>query len=909
MASAMGVQGVSADSTDLTRLEEVVVTATYKASLQRAMDIKRHSGGVVDAISAEDMGKFPDTNLAESLQRISGVSIDRSGGEGQYVTVRGFGPQFNTVLVNGRTLSTDNQGREFSFDTLPSELVSSVNVHKTSSAALQSGGIGATVNLKTARPLDIDGFKTAGSVKGVYGTYSEETSPQISGMVSNTFLNETLGVLLSVNHQERSGRSDEAMTRGFLVNTGIPEAELTNSAENVFVPRNYDQRVNFDERTRSGGNLVLQYSPMDELTLTADVLYSKFDIETDVTALAHWFTSSNLENVVTDDNGTVVHLEQNTGFATDFLAQTFNRKSETTALGFNADWGVTDSLTLTFDASYSESIVDDEDGDADVQSTIGYLNRIAYDHTDGADLPSIYGFQEANGSVGHYLDPANTRAHYMQRAGWDTEDRVTQFKMDGVWDEGSSSGLTKASFGLMYTAQTKTNTRYDNTYGPHCVFCGYPDSPVGDGIANQVVFDAGSDFLGGLSGSVPTQWLRHNAEEQFQKLEDASGISFDAIRQGNSYQVEENTLAAYFEFEFMGELGRMPFTAHTGLRLESTDATVDGTEAPLERLVILDQTELLAVTSVPSPISANTDYSAFLPNMDFKLNVTDDLIARLAYSKSMTRPTVDQLVPAININGTTQGGDLAASSGNPELQPFESDNLDLSLEWYYGDTSYVSVGYFKKQVSNFIVNHVQPLTFTDSAGNLVTDPSTGDITTIYPGQDASEAVDANDEVAVFGLTSPSNGEEAEVDGLEFTVQHAFGETGFGVIANATFVDSNAELDVNDITQTFALTGLSDSLNLVGFYERGPFQIRLAWNSRDKFLQSLTQEVGSEPIFVDAYDQWDISGSYDINENVSVFFEGINITDEIITKHGRYDNQMLLVTDTGARYALGVRATF
>jgi len=157
-------EGSVADE-DTVAIEEVVVLG-IRGSLKRAAEIKRVSVGVVDSISSEDIGKFPDTNLAESLQRITGVSIDRSGGEGQFVTVRGFGPEFNNVLLNGRQLSTDNTGREFSFDLLASELVSGVNVNKTSTAALQSGGIGSTVNIKTARPLDIGGFKIAGSAKG-----------------------------------------------------------------------------------------------------------------------------------------------------------------------------------------------------------------------------------------------------------------------------------------------------------------------------------------------------------------------------------------------------------------------------------------------------------------------------------------------------------------------------------------------------------------------------------------------------------------------------------------------------------------------------------------------------------------------------------------------------------------------
>jgi len=185
---------------------EIIEIKGIRGSLGRAMDAKREAGGVVDSISAEDIGKFPDTNLAESLQRITGVSIDRSGGEGQLITVRGFGPQFNTVLVNGRQMASENQSRAFSFDTIASELVKSLDVHKTSTATLQSGGIGSTINVNTARPFAINGFKIAGSVKGIYDENSEETTPQVSALISNTFNDDSFGVLFALSHQERDTR-------------------------------------------------------------------------------------------------------------------------------------------------------------------------------------------------------------------------------------------------------------------------------------------------------------------------------------------------------------------------------------------------------------------------------------------------------------------------------------------------------------------------------------------------------------------------------------------------------------------------------------------------------------------------------------------------------------------------------
>ncbi|MGL6159936.1 MAG: TonB-dependent receptor [Microbulbifer sp.] len=927
MASVFGAgaQAQSDDAQQSGTIEEISVTG-IRASLQRAMDIKRDGSGVVDAISAEDIGKFPDTNVAESLQRITGVSIDRSGGEGQLITVRGFGPQFNTVLVNGRQMATENQGREFSFDTLASELVKGIAVHKTSTASLQSGGVGSTVNVTTARPFDFNGFKVAGSVKSLYDENSEESSPQISGLVSNTFADGKFGVLLAVSHQERSTRLNQGQTDGWLANVldNVDPGEIDDSASrsgNTFIPQNFDTKVTFEERTRTGGSLVLQFAPTDDLEVTLDGIYSDFDIETDATSFGHWFTADNLENIVLDENGTAIDLYQEVGHATDFHAKKFDRLTKTSQYGINAQWTASDNLSLSFDASTSSAERAGNNGGENQLSLIGYLNRSRLQIHPGQILPHSSEFQSADPSINNadgvqagvsdYLDPSNGRAHVMLRRGWATDDQVDQYHIDGVWDEGSSSGLIRASFGLLYSTQTKSNVRLtDEADGVHCTFCGYPE---GVDIPDEFlsVFDAGSGFLGDVSGSenLTTQWLAHDGEQLFAYLENIAGISYDAVRRNNSFKVEENVLATYLELEFAGELAGMPLTAHTGVRVESTDITVDGTESPLERLDILDQTELTAVLGEAQAIKADSSYDSVLPNMDLKLDITDSLIARFAASRTLTRPTLNQLAPVTVINETRQGGNLNSSSGNQELEPFASGNLDLSLEYYYGDNSYVSVGYFRKDVENFIISITEDQTFTNSAGELVTDPSTGDVTDIAPEEDRQNAVDPNDSVAVFTLTKPSNGESAQVEGLELAVQHSFSDTGFGVIANVTLVDSDAKLDVDDVTQAFALPGLSDSFNLVGFYEKGPFQARLAWNWRDEFLQSLVQNVSGEPTFVDDYQQWDMSASYDINDSVSIFFEGLNLTEEVLLKHGRYDNHFLLAEDSGRRFALGLRATF
>jgi TonB-dependent receptor len=271
-AMAQG-SGTSAEDEPF-EIDEIVVTG-IRGSLNRAMDIKRNSDRIVDSISSENLGKFPDSNVAESLQRISGVSIDRSGGEGQFVTVRGFGPSFNTVLVNGRSFATENQGREFSFDLLAADLITGADVYKSSVATTQTGALGATINVKTARPLDIGGFKFVASAKGMYEDLSERVQPQGFAFISDTFMDDRLGLLLSISHQSRDAQIDSVETRGFNPNSSLPQAGL----EGVFVPQNFDQITNFENRDRTGVTGVIEYKATDRLHFTVDALWNRFKVK------------------------------------------------------------------------------------------------------------------------------------------------------------------------------------------------------------------------------------------------------------------------------------------------------------------------------------------------------------------------------------------------------------------------------------------------------------------------------------------------------------------------------------------------------------------------------------------------------------------------------------------------------
>ncbi|RME63203.1 MAG: TonB-dependent receptor, partial [Alphaproteobacteria bacterium] len=293
-------------------------------------------------------------------------------------------------------------------------------------------------------------------------------------------------------------------------------------------------------------------------------------------------------------------------------------------------------------------------------------------------------------------------------------------------------------------------------------------------------------------------------------------------------------------------------------------------------------------------VMQTNSYDKLLPSFTAWADITDDFVVRFAASKSLTRPQLTDLAPRVNID-VTRPSNLLASGGNPNLKPFVSDNFDLSFEWYFREASFLTLGLFYKQVDDFIVSAAADEAFPIANADAIPE--------FLPNNEA-----------IFSVRRPRNAESARVRGLEISGQVVFDMLpspfdGLGLTANATFVSSNAELNTGAITQTFALEGLGNSQNVVGFYEKGPVEFRVAYNRRAAFMQTLVAPVGGDPVFVKTFDQIDVRGSYTFLERYSVFFEGINITKSKTQKHGRFENQITKLENTGARYAFGVRAEF
>ena len=385
-----------------------------------------------------------------------------------------------------------------------------------------------------------------------------------------------------------------------------------------------------------------------------------------------------------------------------------------------------------------------------------------------------------------------------------------------------------------------------------------------------------------------------------------SGFDLDFT---NRHRVSEETTAVYAQVDYETELGGKDFKLLAGFRYEQTDVVGTTLQNAPEAMVYINPTEFRPqFTEDVVAYSLESDYDNFLPSIDMSLELKDGLIGRLSYGRTLARPDLNAMKPALSIGDARPGGPYNASQGNPGLLPYESDNLDLALEYYYGDGSYAAVGLFKKWVDNYIVSTITQAPIEGALGYNLTDPNPGDDGNFPPNTPGGP----NDQEIIWDIASFANGESASVEGAELALQHFFGESGFGMQLNYTYVEGDVEYDSLSLDQSVALTGLSDSANFVAFFEKDRFKARVAYNWRDEFLLSANQlRQMNEPVFIEEYGQWDARVSYDVltDDRMTLYLEAINLGEEPLQAHGRFDNQFLLFSDQRARYSFGLVSRF
>ncbi|MFC7292756.1 TonB-dependent receptor [Hirschia litorea] len=882
-------------------LDTIVVTG-IRSSLKDAMDIKRSGQGVVDAISAEDIGKFPDTNLAESLQRITGVSIDRSNNEGNQVTVRGFGPSFNMVTLNGRqmprssSLLTDGIPRSFNFRELSSELVSGIEVYKTGRSDVDSGGIGSTINVKTARPFDNKGFQAFGSLKGIADLSVENgdsVTPEISGLISHTFMDDKFGVLLALSQSERDSHRDRAGTQGWVRNRGqnIDTSAVDNGTGSWWAPWTVDLDSWDTERTRQNGQLVLQFAPTNDITATVDYTATRFEQSTSMNRQSLWFDNP---TGAADVNGTLVNPIQ-TNDELNFWAWQFEEKTESDSIGLNLEWQATDTLSFELDVHDSTSKSNPNGVNSEQLANLANPGKLVnYSADFSGDIPTVD--VDDSALTGGAYNADNIIADLFQTRGYQIDNNVQQIKLGGTWENAGDGALTQVKFGVQktkYAVDTKTFGTFAFVTSLDLTGLGLTFDNAGDAL----------DEFGDASQTFP--FIPNYSALGFIELTKGQDLFFQSAPSLNG--VEEQTLAMYVNADFETEFNGMPIYANAGVRFEDTDVEAYSVQPAITNLQYWHEEEIQLVTGDDVPAGLSGGYKRMLPNFDMKVDITDALVGRFSYGKTMTRSGLGNMFPSTTITQRRPGDIFKASQGNPGLLPYESDNFDFSLEYYYNDASYVSVGYFQKYVDNFIGQSTELRTINDAAGNPLTDPSVdpgaGCPSSVIPTEACLNRPDQP--VIMFETTTTTNQGSAEVDGWELNVQHMFGETGFGAIANYTIVNADVAYDIRQIDGNRALTGLSDSANLVAFYEKNGIQARIAYNWRDEFLLA----GGNEPTFTEAYGQIDANASYEINPHFTVFVEGLNLTNETTRTHGRYKEQLLSAEQYGPRINFGVRAKF
>lgn len=904
-------------------VEKIVVTG-IAGSVERSIARKRANDIISDSISSEDLGKFPDNNIADSLQRVPGVAIDRAGGEGRFVSIRGLGPSFTGVLINGRTPASENEERSFSFDTLASELISTVDVFKTANASQKEGGLGGVVNIVTARPFDFDGLKFAGSLKGMYEENSKDTSPQGSFIVSNTFDDGRFGILASVTYQERSTDKYAVENEHIAKTTLEPFLSFTDPSqgwaggyaysgdgldEDTYRIQSLYAGITHEKRRRLGGNVVLQYQATDDLTLTADAIFSDYD-----TSTSRYWTGSYLwaptlsEHNVVDENGFYEVIDH--GFEEGYdisgyahALTTTERPTESNVLGLNAEWLINDEWSMVADISQSRALLDNPG--LDRLYILEFLNRPGYLLTSTGGIPSIEYADEA--AIKPEMGSQNMqdlRARISGDSGIYNKAKNQEAKLDFKWEPLDSS-IRRVKFGTNYTTAEK-RTEYWST--PELIRRMYHGLATGQQIDYDSivtgVFSPGNKF-NGLSSDVymidPVayrNWMANNLDGRTKAQTDAgiaskqafidNNSSWDAVRSNDSYVLEEKVASAYAEGTWETLVSDMKLSVTAGLRYTHTELTSDGTSQVLESL----ERESTLPGEPPSPwlvqtfkdeagtpISLKNSYDNWLPSANALLEVTDEFYIRGAISETLTRPTLSALAPYTSYNTTTVTT-RTAMGGNPNLKPYVSQNYDLSFEYYYGDADLIALALYKKDIDNFIVRYSAPEVFEDLQ---VEDP----------------------EWKEFQVTRPQNGKSATIEGMEINWASTF-ENGLGFTANYTFVNSSASLSDAGDAEQFALPGLSDTGNFSVFYNNDKLQARLAYNYRTPFLGIVFNGPSNEPIHYDSYGTLDVSFSYDINKHVTAFIDGMNITGETVNKYGRFENQFIGFEDTGALYTFGVR---
>lgn len=875
------------------QLDAVVVS--YKASLQKALDTKRESVGQIDAIVAEDIGKFPDLNLAESLQRIPGVAITRDAGEGRNISVRGLGPDFARVRINGMealttTGGTDssggaNRGRGFDFNVFASELFNSVVVRKTSSASVEEGSLGATVDLQSARPFDFNGFTLVTSAQYGYNDLSGDFNPRGAALISNTFADGTVGALFSVAYTDRTlieqGHSTVRWDNGPSSGGFSPQSPFAQARDaSVFHPRIPRYGVLEHEQERLGITGSLQFEPNPGTLISLDGMYAAFDAkrtENFLESISFSRTGTGKPQTIVregqvDSRGNLVYgVFDNV----DVRSETRYDELETTFKQLSLNFGHEFNESFRIDALAGRS---DSRFDNPIQTTITLdrlnTNGYSWDYRGNDRVPAInYGFDvtnPANWSFANGLSEIRLRPQSV-------DNEFSTFALDGTWDNGNGFKIKGGVLWKEYEFISREARRASETV--------VPNLPAGTTLESLTrVF--GTRGLGVPSGT-DVRWLVPDiaAFNQLFNIYGNTGIfavsdNVASVRGANRSVIEEDR-GLWLQGEFETTLWDRRLMGDFGVRHVKTDQASTGFA------LVAGQTVGLTV---------DRSYSDTLPSINLVLEASDDFLIRLGAAKVMARPGLGNLTPGVTV--AVSGGNRTVNGGDPFLDPFRAKTLDLSFEYYFAEQALVGVSLFFKDIDSFVQTSRETRPFNTS----------GLPESLLAGTGALPTDD-------FQFNIPVNTPGGDLKGVEFSWQQPFTFLpepfdGFGAIFNYTYVDSKIQYvtaaGANSLRTD--LVGLSKNAhNATLYYEKDRFSARASMSRRADYLTTVPGRNNSNVEGTKGTTHVDFSASWKWNENLEFTFEGLNLTDEANDQWvDSIGDRVSVYHNTGRQYMVGVR---
>ena len=860
-------------------LEEVKVKG-FRSSLQQAVALRRDAVNTRDSIVTEDIGKMPDLNLAEAIQRVPGVAITREGGEGRQISLRGLGPNFTRVTLNGMEVPAStagldssggtNRGRAFDFNVFSAELFTRIDINKTPTAAIEEGGIAGTVELYSARPLDNPGFQ--GSVFGQvgYNDLSEKWDPRGTLFLSNTNEDETFGWLVTVAYTERTTYQDGFGTvrwarpdRPFAGNnTGLSDEQL----HDLWYPRLPRQDSFHHDQDRLGASAALQWRPNDDLEFGLTWVYSKFNSDTDsynsfgeFRRSGSWGYPNITPNSVTIDPGGDYAIAGNfdgVGLRTE-SRKTADETKFNQVVG-DMRWNINDSWTLTGMVGTAKSKYFGDYFRVNIENFQPGAN-LTYDFTENSNVASLdYNFD--------VTDPDNffiMNNHRIRQYGVDRDNDTARIDLE--WAINDENYL---NFGGIYNDRTVESTELRSTTdevtdirGLSKVFNYYDAGGYGD--ATEL------DFLVlDFAKAIPA----YNAV-----------FALAAGRGIQTWKVKEKTKGLYVDYNLVTEWGGHGFRMNLGVRYVDTDTDATGFFNPT------------------TPIEESNDYDNWLPSLNLAFDLTDDVVLRGSVARTMTRASLSSLAPSkaySDVNFTVSGG-------NSQLQPLKSDQFDLGIEWYFTEGAVLAFNYFQKDIKSFISSPS-----TEEPLRLVDYPA---VAAIYPTQ--PELLDPS---LIWTYSTPANTDGTDMNGWEIAYQQAFTNlpgawSGFGFIGNYSYVDATTTVIRSGETVKVPLEGMSKhSWNATLYYEMDRWGARVAVNNRDDYITDNTGSNGNISHGTTGPTQWDFSSFFHINDRWSLTFEIINFTNRSERLFTTGDGDLNLVREynkTGRQFFLGARFNF